>query len=311
MYKGIEAHPDIIRGELDLSAPASADFFKNQTPKTRRHIEVPSYRGLIPYPIIPSENFPDNPVNEDIFNPVVSRHHEIFLYGRQVFNSLGGLATRVSRVALTEPQVHNGRGGLHTHFEMSPGPRDDAGRAKALILSDAGFYPDIGIDLWSGSPEIRPIEDGEFEILRRIDPANQNRYQNLHVDTAPFRAFYDHFLLKQPFLNASYGDIERFAAYEKFKSVRELGQILLQDLIDSALRDFRSEYEDLREGEKLHPNAPIDPAELIYRALGDDELRDRRLFYKIRRKAIGYITLADSPAKSKLEMDMAPVAQAA
>jgi hypothetical protein len=232
----------------------------------------------IPLPIIPSENF----TSYDKHGPRINKHHEFFLAGPYKFRSLGACAMRMSRLTRAEKEVHNdGSKSFHRFYNHSEGATNEQDQFNLTVLSIAGYLPKNGIDLWSGAPHIREIEDGEREILEAIDP-NNNFYQNriYHIDT--IRPFFQKYIKNQDLSHIDYGVAEEFLSTPKISDVRDLGHLILRGSIETAVEPMRWSYQTALEAGQLHPAAPIEPEDIVLNALGNELLREKRMFPALR-----------------------------
>lgn len=245
--------------------------------------EAPADELGVPKPIIPSENFPNILPNSS----EMSRHHELFLYGPRVFTTLGGKATRQSRVLMTETTIHNQLPtSFHRIYNQSSGPTSEQGQFNVMALSMAGYLPVEGVDLWSDEPVIRPMEDGEREILTTIDPNDESRYRNLLYSTdGEVPKFIEQFLKKQNPNLAHQDALDEFMRSSRIREVRESGYEILRCAIGQALQPLQESYQLARESGRLHPLAPAEPAGIIMDVLSSDYQKDRILYTFWRRLA--------------------------
>lgn len=225
---------------------------------------APVDRLGIPLAIIPSENLP----HIDSASSSSTGHHEFFLAGRERFRTFGGQTLRSSRVLRVEKEVHNhGPNMFHNFYSTSRGPIDEQGQSNILVLSLAGYYPKEGIDLWSGTPIIRELEDGEREILQTIDPNNELAYRNLRCDRAGTGEFLKKFVLKQDVTSADPRALEKFISTPKISHMKDEGYEILQSAIQAVATPIRKDYLAAKEEGLLHPLSPVNPETLIWNAM--------------------------------------------
>jgi len=229
----------------------------------------------IPLPIIPSEKLPNIPPS----SPESTGHHEFYLPGKERFRTLGEKTVRSSRVLRVEREVHNtGPKKFHIFFKVSQVPVDEQARANLLVLTLAGYIPKEGVDLWSGEPKIREMEDGEREILCEEDPDQELTYKNLRCERVEASAYIRKIVLKQTPGNVDPDTLKKFISARSLKLTKGAGHQVLRSAVQSMVEPIASTYEILRGEDLLHPLAPISAEDMVLHALGNEAKRENLLY---------------------------------
>jgi hypothetical protein len=235
---------------------------------------APVDRMGVPLPIIPSEDLS----KIDRQSVDFTGHHEFFLPGTAIFQELGAKACRSARVLGAERVLHNkGPNRFHRFYDISDVPADEQAQANILMLSLAGYLPGEGVELWSGEPVIRELNEEERARLCEVDPESSLTLRNLRTDRAEAARFLKKFVLKQSPINVSPSVLNEFTSTTKIRLTRAAGHEVLESAVQTAVEPVSDYYKEAwREG-LLHPAAPISPEDLVLSALGNFVRRDQLL----------------------------------
>lgn len=228
----------------------------------------------VPLPIIPSEKLAGLESSSEDF----TKHHEFFLHGTDRFNTIGGIAMRVSRILCTEREVHNtGPKAFHRFYDASPGPPAEVDQIYAGIFTLAGYIPKQGVDLWSGSPTIRDIESGERNILMTISKKNEFWYEYLRSNRSEITQFLDKFVARQDIGSADANSLTEFLSTPKLSIMADAAHEVLNAAIHSTVAPIKNRYQVAREAGQLHPLAPVSAEAVVLNALGNEQRRERTI----------------------------------
>ena len=204
MYRGIEAQPDLIQGELDLSAPASADFYYYQgwelrpgyiTKDAPTDYSSPEYQykgGLEPTPIddevsrLPLHILPAYDLGE------TSEHHPAHPRDHPLLKGLGGLVVRTVRLQTVEGAGGNAKrmwwGGIpkkygphpryHYFYQGPELPQTEKEQFEYAIWATSGYIPEQALDLSGRRPKkVKPTDDQLAQIRSDISNVSNGLLQ--------------------------------------------------------------------------------------------------------------------------------------
>ncbi len=230
----------------------------------------------VPKPIIPSKNF----ASLELRSPSLSTHHEFFLFGPKTFTTPSSRAMRHSRLLRTERRVHNeGPMSFHNFFNQCSGPPDEASQFKISVLSLAGYLPEEGIDLWSGVPVVRKIEEDERAILMEPHPSDGSRYRNIYYHNDGARDFFLDYTKHQDPSDICPEAIREFLSTSKISEVRDSGFDILSGAMKKATMPIEGEYQLARKAGLLHPLAPETAQGLVAKILENEKQKEKNLQY--------------------------------
>lgn len=245
--------------------------------------QVPVDSLGVPYPVIPSNRF-----SRDKRASKAGRHHEFFPSDNPYFSStLGGTALRYSRIVWVQHAVHHGGPrALHPKMDPPKPPETPSAEFRVINFSLAGYYPETGLDLWETEHQCRPMEEWERRILTRNNPEKPYGYNNLSESLQHIRPFFQEYVVGCDFKQANGSDelLRNFVTARGEHSYRRIGYEILELAVELSVKPFKNEYYDAHDRVLLHPAAPIDPREVVRKALGRSHILEE-LFPKLHEKA--------------------------
>jgi hypothetical protein len=207
---------------------------------------------------------------------------------------------RGCRIVYVEDRVHNqGKKAVHKFYLESPGPSESEtdDRLKVVLLSLAEYFPAKGLDLWSGEPEVRDLEEGEVALLRNQDP-DTGRSRNMVFYKDHIRAFLWQQVMAQDIGKLDPGLREQV---KRANRNRDTSLEVLDGMIAMAVEPARAAYADALANGRLGETAPISPAEVVQNILGETKRKEKMLITLNRqvkhhehRAAIGGIALGQA-----------------
>lgn len=203
-------------------------------------------------------------------------------------------------------KAHNlGLNAIHPKVDPPDAPTEIKEQAKVCVLSRAGHIPEYGIDLWSGAPSSRVIDEEEGAILRALcpldefgSPIRESGYTYFSFGSSSMMDFMANYTLAQG-LNLNDQMLEKaeeFIHNSTDDTTRDLGHEVLEDVVISAVEDMAEDYSRARELSLLHPNAPATAGETVIKILGNTETREKLFPWLARRLAPEVGRIATPPA---------------
>jgi hypothetical protein len=216
---------------------------------------------------------------------LVSWHHHFHPSDNPILKTTGGLALRSARLQLINNNVHNESPNRYHHFfDGPPLPYDESTQFRLCVLAYAGYIPEEGIDLMSGTPVRRTLEAGEREILTARDHRKDRhfRYKSVVGYHEPIRRFFGDYVLSQGLNHVGENDIREFLESKDEDRIRYLGHFLLGQTAEVASEAVRSIYLEARAAYRFHPLVHEVPHDFVLDTLGSPRQREK-LFRPLRR----------------------------
>lgn len=231
----------------------------------------------LPLPIIPSCRFlpADRPNEADWHHLWTRRCHP-------AYESAGGLALRNSMVQLIDVELHNqGKGSYHAHYDWIDVPEGEDEQFGLIIPSVAGFIPELGVDLSTEEPVIRPFTPSELEFMRIPDDERGYSYRHVTYRYEPIRKFLTDYVVKQDLSHIEDVTIEEFLTTPDENTRRFLGHYLLAQAAEVAAEKIEPAYRINKKRGLLHPLVPAQPYRKIKYTLGSPLWQEVYIFPKL------------------------------
>lgn len=285
-------------------------------------LETPTdeFSGL-PLPLMPTDELLPNDNGS-----VANWHHQFHPSTSPVLtDSIGGRALRCSRIQLVPVEHHNfTETAYHRFYAGPPIPEDPAEQFGIAVLSCAGYMPEYAIDVSTGDPCVRPMNDRQLEMLmmaaepapllpvvverfrdRRMPDATLEEaaevlwdkrerqatmsYRNMRYGYDPMKQFLAEIVLEQDVSDMPRKIVGRFLANgdetEGMKLLDAASNRAAEGVVARGM-PVDELYRQARDDGRLNPNMPPSAGTLIANKLGDFTRRTE-ILPRLRRRLLG------------------------